>query len=47
MDERMKKLYQEERDKLSPLPDSDSDFIALDRAWVRYCEEKSGINGKM
>ena len=40
INERMRQLYEEERSKLSPLPDSDSDFIALDKAWKRYWEEK-------
>ena len=41
-DERLKELYQEERDKLSPLPDSDTDFIALDIAVKRRFEEMEG-----
>lgn len=40
MNEKMKELYNEERNKLSLLPDSDSDFIALENAWKRYEEEK-------
>lgn len=36
----MKQLYNEERDKLSSLPDADSDFIALYNAWERYSEER-------
>lgn len=39
MHERIQQLYQEERDKLSPLPDADTDFIALDNAWKRYRDE--------
>lgn len=39
MDETMKRLYQEERSKLSPLPDADSDFMALYNALEMYVEE--------
>lgn len=39
MNKRIWQLYEEERDKLNPLPDSDSDFIALFKAWERYSEE--------
>jgi hypothetical protein len=38
-DERFKELYQEERTKLSPLPDVDTDFIALENAIKRRVEE--------
>jgi hypothetical protein len=38
-DERLKELYQEERDKLSSLPDADTDFVALDNAIKRRFEE--------
>lgn len=42
MEERMKELYNEERNKLIPLPCIDSDFIALENAWKRYEEERIG-----
>lgn len=39
MDERLKELYNIERDKLGVLPDADADLIALFNAWERYEKE--------
>lgn len=35
-DEKFWQLYNEERNKLSELPDADDDFIALQKATERY-----------
>jgi hypothetical protein len=40
IDERMRQLYEEERAKLTHIPDADLDFIALEIAWKRYFEER-------
>lgn len=37
--EKFNKIYQEERDKLSFLPDMDDDFLALDNTIERYNKE--------
>jgi hypothetical protein len=34
--EKQREIYQEERGKLTQLPDADADFIALERASDRY-----------
>lgn len=39
-DERMKQLYQEEREKLGEMNNPEYDFIALEIAWKRREEEK-------
>ena len=36
------KIYNDERDKLTPLPDADADFIALDKAITRFNQEGGG-----
>ena len=47
-DERLKELYQEERDKLSLLPDADTDFIAFDNAIKRrFAELEGSENGDL
>ncbi len=45
MSERFKEIYQEERDKLSVMPNADDDFIALEKAYTRYAEETSKLVG--
>jgi hypothetical protein len=44
MDEEFKKIYQEERDKLSQLPNADDDFIAYENAIKRYESNKKDGN---
>lgn len=36
MNKKFNKIYQQERDKLSCLPDLDDDFKALDNAIIKY-----------
>lgn len=44
IDKKLRELYEEERSKISPLPDSDSDFIALEKALLRYSEENRNVD---
>jgi hypothetical protein len=44
-DERLHEIYQEERNKLSPLPDADTDFIALENAIKRRYKEMENEKG--
>lgn len=37
--EKFDEIYQEERNKLSYLPNADDDFIALEKAYERYNQE--------